>query len=415
MDKSLPFNFIVAIFFLGIIIVNQAGATDPINTLLDNQNLTFTYYGPAPYRASTDSVAGGSSLQSGAIGDNQSCYVQTTVNGPGKISYYSKISSQQDHDYAGFLIDDVVITFNSGEVDWKQDEFDIPAGTHTLKWGYQKDASGSAGLDCAWLDKVVYTSQSPSIISVNPASLSNSCQQGQNAAGQSFEVWNSGGGTLNYTITDDAAWLSVTPASGTSTGEHDTITVNYSTADLTAGTYNAVISVSATGLTSKTISVTLTVSPGVPTITLNQALDNMALSFSTSGNANWFGEATTWQYGGSAAQSGEVNDSQASRLQTTVTGPGTMTFYFKVSSETYYDGLGWYLDGVWVEGWSGEKDWTQYTLNISAGSHTVLWEYSKDSSNSAGQDCGWVDKVVYTAGGKKGKNPLGGIFLLLLN
>jgi hypothetical protein len=260
MVRLINLSVIYFLLLLSLLVPTPSGATASINTLLDNQNLNFSYVGPAPYRASSDYIQGGSSLQSGAIGNNQTCYVQTTVNGPGKISFWSKISSQPDSDYAGFLVDDHIITSNSGEVAWHQDEFDIPAGTHTLKWGYQKDASGSAGSDCAWLDDVVFTSSIP-VISVNPASLSNSCQQGQNAASQSFAVWNSSGGTLSYTITDNATWLSCSPTSGSSTGEHDTITVNYSTTGLALGTYQGTITITAAGASNspKTIPVTLEV------------------------------------------------------------------------------------------------------------------------------------------------------------
>jgi|SRR3989339_1170270 len=82
-------------------------------------------------------------------------------------------------------------------------------------------------------------------ISVNPARLVNSCPKGHDASLQSFEVWNSSGGAIAYTISLNADWLSVIPASGTSSGEHDPIRVNYSTADLGVGNYNAIITVTA--------------------------------------------------------------------------------------------------------------------------------------------------------------------------
>ena len=84
---------------------------------------------------------------------------------------------------------------------------------------------------------------STTTISVSTASLSNSSGQGQNAADQSFEVWNSGEKTLAYTISADASWLAFTPDSGTSTADHDTITVNFSTAGLAPGAYRANISI----------------------------------------------------------------------------------------------------------------------------------------------------------------------------
>ena len=98
-------------------------------------------------------------------------------------------------------------------------------------------------------------------ISRTPASLSASCTQGTNASSQSFQVSNSGGGTLDYTISDDVSWLSVSPATESSTGESDTITVDYSTSGLSAGSHSATITIAATGATNtpQTIPVTLTV------------------------------------------------------------------------------------------------------------------------------------------------------------
>lgn len=105
-------------------------------------------------------------------------------------------------------------------------------------------------------------------ITRSPATLSRSCTQGSNAASQSFTVRNSGWGTLSYSITDNVNWLSCSPTSGTSTGETDTITVNYTTSSLTPGTYNGTITITASGATNspQTIPVTLTVTapPQVP-------------------------------------------------------------------------------------------------------------------------------------------------------
>jgi hypothetical protein len=111
-------------------------------------------------------------------------------------------------------------------------------------------------------DTKFYTIQSEtSIITRSPSSLSNSCIQGSNASSQSFEVWNAGSGTLSYTISDNVGWLSCSPASATSSGEHDNVNVNYSTTGLAAGTYNATITISASGASNspQTVGVTLTV------------------------------------------------------------------------------------------------------------------------------------------------------------
>ena len=98
-------------------------------------------------------------------------------------------------------------------------------------------------------------------ISLTVTSLSTSCTQGSNASNQSFQILNSGGSTLNYSISVDASWLSCSPTSGTSTGESDPITVTYATSGLTAGTYSATITIADSGASNspQTIPVSLTV------------------------------------------------------------------------------------------------------------------------------------------------------------
>jgi Viral BACON domain len=75
---------------------------------------------------------------------------------------------------------------------------------------------------------------------------------------QDFVVSNSGTGTLSWTVTDDAGWLSCAPASGTGSGE---VTVTANATGLGAGTYGATVSVSSgnAGNSPQTVAVTLKV------------------------------------------------------------------------------------------------------------------------------------------------------------
>ncbi len=66
---------------------------------------------------------------------------------------------------------------------------------------------------------------------------------------QTFTITNSGSGTLSYTVADNQTWCSVSPASGSSTGEADTITVSIETSGLTAGAYEALITITDTDST----------------------------------------------------------------------------------------------------------------------------------------------------------------------
>ncbi|HJH26354.1 MAG TPA: hypothetical protein C5S37_06155 [Methanophagales archaeon] len=132
---------------------------------------------------------------------------------------------------------------------------------------------------------------------------------------------------------------------------------------------------------------------------LEEAVDNTALSWDTGGRVDGFGQTSTYYYGSDAAQSGTISHNQESWVQTTVTGPGTLKFYWKVSSEANWDFLRFYIDGVEQERISGNVDWQQKTYGISSGSHTLKWAYTKDGSVNRGSDCGWLDKVEFTPSG----------------
>jgi len=100
------------------------------------------------------------------------------------------------------------------------------------------------------------------VLSLSPTSLSFSATQGgANPATKTLNVANTGTGTLNWSASDNATWLSVNPATGSTTTAATSVTVSINTAGLTANTYNAVITVSGTGVATQTIPVTLTVSP----------------------------------------------------------------------------------------------------------------------------------------------------------
>jgi V8-like Glu-specific endopeptidase len=132
-------------------------------------------------------------------------------------------------------------------------------------------------------------------------------------------------------------------------------------------------------------------------IGLDDALDNNQLSWSVSGDALWYGQTGTTYTGGKAAQSGAITHNQSSFLETSTTTSGTLTFYWKVSSETKYDYLRFYIDGMEQSGAiSGSSDWSLQTYQLAEGVHSLRWSYTKDGSISVGADAGWVDKVEFS-------------------
>ncbi|MDY7019080.1 MAG: hypothetical protein SU899_03280 [Chloroflexota bacterium] len=101
-------------------------------------------------------------------------------------------------------------------------------------------------------------------ITVGPANISFEAQQGRtNLASQTLSVWNSGGGTLTWAASDNADWLILSPSNGSSTGEIDNISIAVDMSGIDAGSYAAIVTISASGATNtpQTIIVNLTINP----------------------------------------------------------------------------------------------------------------------------------------------------------
>ncbi len=92
---------------------------------------------------------------------------------------------------------------------------------------------------------------------------------------------------------------------------------------------------------------------------------------------------------------GQHNSSGYMELSVNVLAAGQFSFWYKVSSENNYDKLHFYMDGLEKGTWSGTVAWTEFTQAVTAGQHTLKWEYTKDSSVSSGEDCAWVDDIIF--------------------
>jgi hypothetical protein len=136
---------------------------------------------------------------------------------------------------------------------------------------------------------------------------------------------------------------------------------------------------------------------GSPSFPLARALDAAEYTW-TSGSPAWTAQTVETNDTIDAAASGLTEDGGQSSFQTTVTGPGTLNFWWKVDSEEDADYLSARVDGTAeIREISGDSGWVQESLPIPAGESTVIFRYEKNASISAGEDRGWVDQVRFTA------------------
>lgn len=109
-----------------------------------------------PFVQSEETQEGTFTLELSGIGADQSCYIEVQVNLPqdAVITFYRKTSIRITHHYLNFYIDDTLAGNWSGQSGWYRVFREVPAGTHTLKWEYERDGSQNAYENAVWLDEI---------------------------------------------------------------------------------------------------------------------------------------------------------------------------------------------------------------------------------------------------------------------
>ncbi|HPS83015.1 MAG TPA: C25 family cysteine peptidase, partial [Bacteroidales bacterium] len=115
--------------------------------------------GASPWIVTSGSTYEGSfAARSGAITDSQQSDLSITIDvlSDDSLSFYKRVSSEQDWDFLKFFVNGTELGQWSGEVAWSQERFWLTAGTKTLQWSYIKDYSYLSGEDAAYIDYIVF-------------------------------------------------------------------------------------------------------------------------------------------------------------------------------------------------------------------------------------------------------------------
>lgn len=159
------------------------------------------------------------------------------------------------------------------------------------------------------------------------------------------------------------------------------------------------------GKSGRSANLTFTCGLGSDTLLINQdpaptnfdaVVESTGLEWTMGGDMLWFEQTQTVKEGSSALQSGPITNNLHSWIETSVAGPGTLSFWWRVSSEGGYDTLTCSIDASPQKTISGDKSgWMLETFALGDGPHIIRWTYTKDESNSEGQDCGWLDALQW--------------------
>jgi hypothetical protein len=126
-----------------------------------------------------------------------------------------------------------------------------------------------------------------------------------------------------------------------------------------------------------------------PPIPLGEAVDNESLTWTTGGDSDWVGQSMFSYYDGDAARSGNLrNGGDTSWIQAKVSGPGELSFYWKVTDITH---LKFEINGVEKSICWADEEWELKSYILSPGTHILKWIYAPGSGCSG--EAAFLDKV----------------------
>src|SRR5690606_2472571 len=120
------------------------------------------------------------------------------------------------------------------------------------------------------------------------------------------------------------------------------------------------------------------------------------LEWRTGGEVPWFVEEDEAFSNGYALRSGPLGDSQESWVELETEGPAKLSFRMKYETEHNNDVVS---VNVWEGATSrthtlrsGSRVWDTYSISLTDPiSNRVRWTYTKNESESVGEDAVWID------------------------
>ncbi|MCH2155364.1 MAG: S8 family serine peptidase [Opitutales bacterium] len=323
---------------------------------------------------STTSFFGGSAIQAGAIPDDSATSLMATVEGPGLIEFAWRVSSEASFDFFSFNINGVERSSISGDSGWQRYKaFIEQSGAVTLEWEYSKDGFIVDGQDTAWVDQMSFISAdelAPSVIAFPSTWI-----PGVSEFEESVSIV--GAQPITYVVRNEGAIVyqdtSLEPFfdSLSANGDGYWVLAQNAIGSMAVGFLN------------------------VPIVSNTDVLDNSG-SVSLNSPNSWVVSSGEFFRGGSSLASNDISDDQITSVTFDVTGPGTLSFQWRVSSEEDYDFL--YIaddDGEVYDEISGLTEWSSVSIDVPPGTQTFSIFYEKDGSVSRGEDRGWIDSLIF--------------------
>jgi hypothetical protein len=343
----------------------------------------------------------------------------------GTITFWWKVDGT-DADVLQFRRNNLLRSWAIGtNTDWQQRTYYLPAGVNVVRWEYVKggnQVSEYNGLlyapaDAGWVDEVSYAPWPDPLLDTDGDGLPDIWEYkyfDTLAYGANDDPDGDGNSNLTEYLdgTDPTIKVSMLPrltvvtSGGTIVPQPNLPKYTYGqTVQLQAVPDDTNYFVTWTGLLSGTNITNSIFMNGNKTVTalfglpLSYVLDAPTLTWTRNSPLGFYGQTSFSHDGVGAAQSGPVGFHEESAMQTSVTGPGTLIFWWMALSTTNLNYGRFLLDGVEQPGKiSGTTSWQPQSFFLGSGAHTLRWNYTNNTAIVSLTNGVWVDQVSFTQG-----------------
>jgi hypothetical protein len=301
--------------------------------------------------------------------------------------------------YGAGLSDAQIVGGSVSGSEWREasitlDEIRIPEGKRIIGFAIQNPAA----IFTVYVDNIMFTKAPPPVVSDDPPTVTISSPAGGAELpghGQvAVDATDDKGinrvefyvdGTLKHTDNAGPPFTFRWDTTSEVLGEHSLIALAYDTVGQNAW---------------DEIKVTvLAPDPNAPSTSEMEDFESgdfSSFAWRHSGHEEW--QITTSEYWSAthSARAGAIDDGEDSTLSLTLDcTAGPISFHVKTSSEPRWDKLTFKIDGRAVGEWSGETNWTEASFDVSQGTRTFEWTYTKNDSWARGQDTAWIDDIIF--------------------
>lgn len=442
---------IISVFFSVLVgLTAEVEENQGLSNGLDSSGIVWVTSTEYPWENQIEeSFDGEDAVASYGPGDYSSSTISTEIEGPGILSYYWKVSSEERFDYLVLFVDGIHRKSISGEKDWEEVTVFLDEGSHKVEFAYQRDETISAGEDRGWIDQFSFSEgngiPAPEItvaLGLEELEWATSAYAPWSLISE-FNGLRTFAGSYPLDSAGQDSWIE-TKITGPAIvsmdfkidrlsafahefkfgvdGELEPATPGFlpsfswerATKYIPKGQHEFRIQFSIKDSTvfqpdSLLIRNMLIQYPKSGTVSIAEAFDSPEQSFSSEENRDNYNYFGSWV--GIADQEEDFvvspitfYNSESEVLKTTVVGPAGISFYWKASSQVNIDKGYFYLNGEKNTSISGSTDWENVVVSVPAGTHELGWVFVRNGFQNNGDDAIYLDRFQVLASQEE-KNP----------